>query len=175
MTRLTLSTTLTVVALLLCGSPSRIKAFSGDTPIKVGDGGSLLLRLDGLDAGGTWKFSKSEIRHRNRRGVLTDVSVTDTGSLGCAGISQCGVDSKRRWKIDVVYSSGSVTIESLSANKGVHVTSDLPFNEWKKTANADEREFGHGDGQHISSIKVNGGPNLCSGHGCVVTVTYRTP
>ncbi|MGB7761022.1 MAG: hypothetical protein WBL61_14400 [Bryobacteraceae bacterium] len=172
MTRLTLVTALTLAVLLLCGSPSRIQA-SSDTRIVVGDGGSILLRADGLDAGKNWKFSAAEVRHRNAKGVLIGLQVTEAGDDRCEGSSTCGVDPTKPWTIEVTYGAGSVTIASVSSNNGVHLThSGLPFDKWKRTANADEREFGHGDGKRIGSVKVNNGANLCSGKGCQITVHY---
>jgi hypothetical protein len=56
----------------------------------------------------------------------------------------------------------------------VHLTHrKLPFDKWQHTANANEREFGHGDGHRISSVTVNGGGNLCSGKGCEIDVSFR--
>jgi hypothetical protein len=174
MIRLTLATALAIAVLLLCGSPSQIQAFTADTPIVVGDGGSLLLRLDGLDAGKTWTFSRAEVRHRNARGVLTGLQIREAGADRCAGDPKCGVDPTKPWTIQVTYGGGWVTISSVSASKGVHLTHHrLPFDQFKRTANADEREFGHGDGRRISSVKVNGGDSLCSGKGCQITVLFR--
>ena len=80
------------------------------------------------------------------------------------------------WKIRLTYNLRAVTISSVSANRGLHVTfsTKIPFTQWLKTAAADERVFGHGDGRHVSSIKVNGSAtSLCAGKGaCEVTVTY---
>jgi len=174
MTRLTLATALTLAVLLLCGSPSQIQAQS-DTKIVIKDGGSILLRPDGLDAGKTWKFSRDEVRHRNSKGVLTSLQITDGTTDRCAGSATCGVDPNQPWTIQVTSSAGSVTIASVSANKGVHLTHvGLPFDQWKRTTNADEREFGqHGDGNHITGITVKGNnANLCSGKGCQITVQY---
>jgi hypothetical protein len=172
MTRLTLVTALTLAVLLLFGSPSQIQAQS-DTKIVIGDGGSILLHLDGLDAGKTWKFSRDEVRHRNSKGVLTSLQIVDGTTDRCAGSATCGVDPNQPWTILVTYGAGSVTIASVSANKGVHLTHvALPFDQWKRTANADEREFGHGDGKRITGIKVNHGASLCSGNGCVITVHF---
>ena len=173
MTRITLATALTLAVLLLCGSPSQIQAQS-DTKIVIKDGGSLLLRPDGLDAGKTWKFSRAEVRHRNTKGVLTALQITDGTTDRCAGSPTCGVDPTKPWTIQVTYGAGSVTIASLSSNKGVHVTQNgLPFDQWKTTANADEREFGHGDGYHITGIQVTGNSaNLCSGNGCQIIAHY---
>ena len=66
MIKLTLTTSLPLAILLLCGSPSRIEA-SGDTPITVKDGGSILLRADGLDAAKNWKIGSGELRHLNTK------------------------------------------------------------------------------------------------------------
>ena len=139
----------------------------------IKDGGSILLRADGLDAGKTWNFSRNEIRHRNLKGVLTALQIADGTTDRCAGSPTCGVDPARLWTVQVNYGGGSVTIASVSSNQGVHLThSGLPFDQWKPTGNADEREFHHGDGLRITSIKVNNGANLCSGHGCVITAHY---
>jgi len=172
-TRIVLATALTLAVLLLCGSPSLIQAQS-DTKIVIGDGGSLLLRPDGLDGNQTWNSSATEIKHQNLNGVLTGLQITDGGTNRCGSSATCGIDPTQSWWIRLTYGKGSLTISSLSANKGVHITEKkLPFNTWKSTGNPDEREFGHGDGNHISSIKVTGnGNNLCSGHGCQITVTY---
>jgi len=64
MTRIPLAPALALAVLLLCGSPSHIQA-QGNTKIVIKDGGSILLRADGLDAGKTWSFSRAEVRHRN--------------------------------------------------------------------------------------------------------------
>jgi len=172
MTRLTLTIVLTLAVLLLCGSPSQIEAQS-DTKIIIRDGGSILLRADGLDAGNTWSFSRNEVRHHNLRGVLHTLAITEAGVDRCGGSATCGVNPARPWRIHITYGSGSLTVSSLSANRGVHITHNgLPFDQWQRTANTDEREFGHGDGRRITGLTVNGGANLCSGHGCVVTVQY---
>jgi hypothetical protein len=112
------------------------------------------------------------------KGVLAGVQITEGGADRCAGNATCGIDATKPWSIRVVYRLRWVTISSVSANKGLHVkfSPKIPFTQWQKTANADERVFGHGDGAYISSIKVNGGASLCSGKGgCQVTVTYTTP
>lgn len=172
MTRLTLAIALTLAVLLLCGSPSQMQAQS-DTKIVIRDSGSILLRADGLDAGKTWSFTPAEVRHRNSKGMLTSLQITEAGADRCAGSPTCGVDPTRPWTIQTTYGGGSVTIASVSANKGVHLThSALPFDRWQRTANADEREFGHGDGNRITSIKVNHGASLCSGNGCQITLQY---
>ena len=174
MKRLTLATALTLAVLLLCGSPPRIQA-QGNTKIVIKDGESLVLRADGLDAGANWTFSRAEVRHRNANGVLTGLQITEAGADRCAGDPKCGVDPAKPWKIQVNYGAGTVTIASISAHKGVHLTHNkIPFDQWQRTANADEREFGHGDGRRISSIKVNDGASLCSGYGCEITV-YLSP
>jgi hypothetical protein len=177
MIRLTLTTSLTL-ALLLCGGASRILA-SGDTPITVKDGGSILLSVGGLGAGKNWKVSGPELRHLNAMGVLSGLQITEGGADRCAGDPKCGIDPAKPWKIQVVYNARWVTIASVSANKGLHVrfSPKIPFTQWQKTAAADEREFGHGDGRHISSVKVNGSAtSLCSGKGgCAITLTYTTP
>jgi hypothetical protein len=175
MIRLKLTTAL-ALALLLCGA-SRILA-SGDTPITVKDGGSILFRAGGLDTGKTWIVSGGELRHLNVKGVLSSLRITEGGADRCAGDTKCGINPAQPWKIQVVYNSRWVTIASLSANKGLHVrfSPKIMFTQWKKTA-TDEREFGHGDGRRISSVKVNGSAtSLCSGKGdCEVTLTYTTP
>ena len=172
MTRLTLVTALTLAVLLLCGSPSQIQAQS-DTKIVIGDGGSILMRLDGRDAGKTWNFSAKEVKHLNKKGVLTGLQITDGGTNRCNSAT-CGVDPSKPWSIQVTYGKGSVTISSVSSNKGVHLKQiGFPFDQWKRTANPDEREWGHGDGLHITSIMVSGNSNnLCSGKGCQITLTY---
>ena len=170
MTKLTLATALTL-AVLLCGSLSRMQA--ADTKIVIRDGGSILLRADGLDAGNTWTLTAAEVRDQNSNGVLSGLQITDAGTDRCAGNPTCGIDPGRPWKVQVTYGPGSVTIASISANKGVHLLHrKLPFDRWQHTANADQREFGHGDGLHISSIKVNNGANLCSGKGCEITLLF---
>lgn len=172
-TRLTLATALTIITvLLLCSSPSRIRAQS-DTKIVIKDGGSILLRADGLDAGKTWTVKPDEIRHANSNGVLSGLQITEAGVDRCASSPTCGVDPTQPWTVQVTYGAGSVAISSISSNQGLHLTqSELPFDQWQHTTNADEREFGHGDGQHITGIKVNNGANLCSGKGCIITVQY---
>ncbi|MGA2181497.1 MAG: hypothetical protein ABSH47_00580 [Bryobacteraceae bacterium] len=172
MIRLTLATALTLAVLLLCGDPPRIQA-QGNTKIVIKDGDSLVLRADGLDAGTNWSFSRAEVRHKNTNGVLTGLQITEAGADRCAGDPKCGVDPTKPWKIHLTYGAGTVTIASVSAHKGVHLThSKIPFDQWQRTANADEREFGHGDGRRISSIKVNDGDSLCSGYGCEITVLF---
>jgi hypothetical protein len=176
MIRLTLTTAVTL-ALLLCGGAPRMLA-SGSTPITIKDGGSILVRLGGLDTGKTWNIGGAELRHLNAKGVLSGLQITESGADRCAGDPKCGIDPAKPWKIQVVYNARWVTIASVSANKGVHVrfSPKILFTQWNKTANADEREFGHGDGRHISSVKVNGGPSLCAGKGgCEITLTYSTP
>ncbi len=174
MKRLTLATALTLAVLLMCSSPSRIQAQSGDTKIVIRDGGSIILHADGLDGGSNWTLQKSEVRHKNSSGVLSGLQILDAGSDRCAGNPTCGLDPAKPWTIQVAYGKGTVTIASISENKGVHLThSKLPFDKWKNTGNADEREFGHGDGHRISSVKVNGGASLCSGKGCEITVYFR--
>jgi hypothetical protein len=151
---------------------------SGDTPITIKDGGSVLLYAGGLDDGKTWKAIRGELRHLNATGVLSGVKVVEAGADRCAGDAKCGVDLYQHWTIQVNYGAASLTIASVSANKGVHVRFSryIPFAKWRKTANADERAFGHGDGLHITGIAVNNGPNLCAGKdGCEVTVIYTTP
>jgi|ERR1019366_2872411 hypothetical protein len=174
MIRLTFTTALTFTALLLCGSLSRIQA--ADTKIVVKDGGSILLRADGLEAGKNWKISRGELRHLNAKGVLSGLKVTEGGADRCAGDPKCGIDPAKPWAIQVIYNARWVTIASVSANKGVHVklSPKILFDQWQKTANTDEREFGHGDGRHISSIKVNGSAtSLCSGKGgCEITLLF---
>jgi len=172
MTRLTLAIALTLAVLLLCGSPSQMQAQS-TTKIVIKDAGSILLHADGLDAGKSWKFGRDEVRHRNLKGVLTELQITDGTADRCGGSATCGIDPSMPWAIQVAYGSGAVAIASVSENKGVRLTHvALPFDQWKPTANADEREYGHGDGNHITAINVNSGPNLCSGKGCQITVRY---
>ena len=178
MIRLTLTTSFPLAILLLCGSPSRIEA-QGNTPITIKDG-SIVLHADGLDAGKNWKvIGSSELRHLIANGVLSGLQITEGGADRCAGNATCGIDPSKPWKVKVTYDARVVTISSVSANKGLHFkfSAKIPFTQWQKTAAADEREFGHGDGRHISSIKVNGSAtSLCAGKGgCEVTLTYTTP
>jgi hypothetical protein len=176
MIRLTLAT-VTLAILLLCGSPSRIEA-QGDTKIVVGDSSSILLRADGLDAGGTWTLTDSSVLHARPTEVLRAVTITDAGADKCGGSVTCGIDTASAWKIHVIYGNGSVTFESTRGNKGLHlIQRNLPFTGWQRNGNKDERVFGHNDGLHITSVKVNNGVNngkeLCSGKGaCLVAVTY---
>ena len=172
MTRLTLATVLTIAILLLSGSPSRIDAAPGDTKIVVQDGGSIILRSDGLDSGANWTLTSGELRHKNALGILSGLQIAEAGSSKCAN-AMCGIDATKPWKIQLVYNNGSVTLSSISSNKGLHLTHrNIPFDQWKKTANPDEREFGHGDGHKITSVKVNNGANLCAGKGCEITLLF---
>jgi hypothetical protein len=173
MTRLTLATALTLAALLLCGSPSKIQAQS-DTKIVIKDTGSIVLRADGLDDGKSWTMTADELRHGNSSGVLSGLQVTDAGINRCVDSPTCGVDTTQPWSVQVAYGDKSLTIASISGSQGVHLThSGLPFDRWQRTSNVDEREFGHGDGNRITTIKVTGSDtNLCSGHGCVITLLY---
>jgi hypothetical protein len=177
MTRLTLATALTLVVLLLCGSLARIQA--ADTKVVVKDGDSLLLHADGLDAAKTWTLNPAEVRFRNGSSVLSGLQITEAGADRCAGDPKCGIDPTKPWTIQVVYNARWVTIASLSANKGLHIklSPKILFAQWKKTATADERQFGHGDGRHISSVKVNGSAtSLCSGKGgCEITILFSAP
>jgi|SRR5580658_1703984 hypothetical protein len=174
MIRLTLTPSL-ILAVLLCGSPSRTQA-QGSTPITIKDGGSILLHASGLDAGAQWNVSPDEIKHLNGSGMLSAVQITEAGADRCNGDTKCGIDLTQAWTIKISHASGWVAIGSVSGNKGLHLTHHkLPFDLWKPTGNTDEREFGHGDGHRIKGVRVNGGPNLCGGHGCVVTVIYTTP
>jgi hypothetical protein len=177
MIRLTCTTSL-ALALLVSGSLSRIEA-SGDTPITVKDGGSIVLIADGLDAAVKWQIGGAELRHRIPGGVLTGVKITEEGADRCSGDAMCGIDPTQPWSIRVIYNARIVTIASLSGNKGLHVkfSPKILFTQWKKTGVVDQRVFGHGDGRYISSIKVNGGTiSRCAGKGgCEVTVTYTTP
>ncbi len=158
--------------MLLCGSPSRIQAQS-DTKIVIKDGGSILLRADGLDAGKTWTVKPNEIRHANSNGVLSGLQITEAGADRCATSRTCGVDPTQPWTVQVTYGAGSVAISSISSNQGLHLTqSELPFDQWQHTTHADEREFGHGDGLRITNIKVNNGASLCSRNGCVIVVHF---
>jgi hypothetical protein len=174
MIKLTLATSMLAI-LLLCG-PSRMQA-QGSTPITVKDGGSILLDAGELDAGSIWKVSSGELLHLKTNGVLSSLKITEGGADRCAGQPTCGIDPAKPWKIQVVYKSRWVTIASVSANKGVHVrfSPKISFTQWQKTANPNERQFGHGDGLHISSIRVNGSAtSLCAGKGgCEVTATYQ--
>jgi len=161
---------------LLCGSLSRIEA-QGDTKVTVKDG-SIVLHADGLDAGKNWKKSSGELKHRNTKGVLYTLQITEGGADRCGGNSTCGIDVSKPWQIQVTYQGETVIISSLSANKGLHLTfsGNIHIDKWQKTANADEREFGqHGDGYHISSITLNNnGASLCAGQGgCEITLLFR--
>jgi len=151
----------------------RIQA--ADTKVVVKDG-SLLLRADGLNEGSNWKSSKSELRHLNSYGVLSGLQITEAGADRCAGDPKCGIDPAQPWKIRVVYDARAVTIASVSANKGLHIkfSRKIHFDQWQHGTNGDEREFGHGDGHHISSVKVNGATtSLCSGKGgCEITLLF---
>lgn len=174
--KLTATTSLPIAMLLLCGSPARMAA-SGDTPITVKDGGSILIVAGGLDMG-TWKISHGELRHVIATGTLNGVKITEAGADRCAGDAKCGIDTSQKWTIQVNYGAASLTLASWSGNKGMHVkfSRNIPLAQWQKTANADEREFGHGDGNRITGIAVNNGPNLCAGKdGCAVTLIYTTP
>src|ERR1700689_168165 len=105
MIRLTLAT-VTLAILLLCGSPSRIEAQT-DTKIVVGDSSSILLRADGLDAGGTWTLSDASVLHGRPAEVLRAVTITDAGANQCGGASStCGMDTSSAWKIRVIYGNG---------------------------------------------------------------------
>jgi hypothetical protein len=172
MIRLTLAT-VTLAILLLCGSPSRIEA-QADTKIVVGDSSSILLRADGLDAGGTWTLTDASVLHSLPTAALRGLSITDGGADKCGGSATCGINTASPWKIQVIYGNGSLTFEPTRGNKGLHLTQkNLPFTQWQANGNRDERVFHHGDGLHITSIKVNDGSELCSGIGaCFVTVTY---
>ena len=86
--------------LLLCGGVSRIQA--ADTKVVVKDGGSLLLRADGMNAGTDWKSSKSEMRHLNNNGMLTGLQITDAGADRCGGDPKCGVDPAKPWTVRVL-------------------------------------------------------------------------
>jgi hypothetical protein len=149
---------------------------AADTKVVVKDGGSILLQADGLDAGHTWTVSGAELRHQNGNGVLSALRITEAGADRCAGNPTCGIDPTKPWKIQMIYNARWVTIASVSANKGLHVTFSpkILITQWQKTATADEREFGHGDGRHISAAKVNGSAtSLCSGKGsCEITVLF---
>ena len=177
MLKLTITTSVPLAVLLLCGGPSRMEA-SGDTPITIKDGGSILLLAGGLDADKTWKVT-SRLQHLIGTGMLTKLKVTEAGADVCAGKATCGVDASKYWTIEVNYGASSVTISSVSGNKGVRVkfSRHIPFAQWKKTANLDEREFGgHGDGGKVTGIALDNGPNICAGKdGCQVDLIYTTP
>jgi hypothetical protein len=177
MIKTTLTSSLALAVLLFCGGASEMKA-SGDTPIIIKDGGSILIVATGLDGGSTWKVGKAELRHLIGTGVLSSVKIAEAGADRCAGDPMCGIDPSQKWTIQVNYGPASLNIASVSGNKGAHVKfgKNIPFTQWQKTANADEREFGHGDGNRITGITVNNGPNLCAGKdGCQITVVYTTP
>ena len=177
MIKLTITTALPLAVLLLCGSPSRMEA-SGDTPITIKDGGSILLYAGGLDAGKTWRVN-GKLVHLIGAGTLTSLKVTEAGADRCAGKPTCGVDASKHWTIEVNYGASSVTISSVSGNNGVQVkfSRHIPIAKWHKTANPDEREFGaHGDGGKITGIALDNGPNICAAKdGCQVDLTYTTP
>jgi hypothetical protein len=161
------------LALLLCGILSRIEAQT-NTPITVKDG-SIQLTAEGLDAGTNWKSTAAELRHANPNGVITSVQITENGADRCNGDPKCSIDTTKPWSIVLNYDLRTVTLSSISANKGLHVrfSPKIPFTGWKKNG-TDTREYGEGDGHHISSIKVNGQhTSLCAGKGgCTVTVIY---
>ncbi len=166
---------LPISIILFNGAACMLRA-SGDTKITIKDGGSLLLWAQGLDAGANWKVSSGEVKNVNAAGVVSGVKATSAGADVCKGDSMCGINPAKSWSIRITYGPGYVVVGSLSGKQGVHLTNHkIPFNTWKATANADEREFGHGDGYHIKAISVNGGPNLCGGQGCEVDLTYTTP
>lgn len=162
--------------LLVCGASSSLLA-QGNTPITVKDGGSILLRARGLDAGTDWSVTPAEIRHLVANGVLGSVRITDAGADLCNGDPKCGIDVTQPWAVQIVYGAGTVTIGSVSANQGVHIINDgIPFDQWVTGPRTDERIFGHGDGLHITGITVNKGATVCSGNGaCEVTLIYTTP
>jgi hypothetical protein len=171
---LALAPALALAMLLLCGNPSRVLA-QANTKIVIKDGGSLLLSADGLDKGNVWTVGADEIRHGDSNLVINGLQIADGDNLRCKNLRACGANPGKPWKIRITYGSGSVTIASLSSNKGVHLTHDqLPFDKWQRTGNTDEREIGHDDGVRISSITVNGRANLCSGHGCQVTLSVSS-
>ena len=173
MIKFTLTTSLPLAILLLCG-PSQTEA-QGATPITIKDGGSILLHADGLDAGATWDVTTS-LQHKKAAGVLSSLKITEAGADRCAGKPTCSVNASKHWTIQVNYGAESVTIASVSGKKGVRIkfSGNIPFAKWHKTANTDEREFGsHGDGNVITGIAVNNGPNLCPGKDvCVVDLVY---
>jgi hypothetical protein len=113
------------------------------------------------------------MRHVNEIGVLSGLEIADETAVRCASPQACGVDPAKRWTIQVTYGTRSLTIASIGSNTGLHFThTGLPFDQWQTTANADERMFGHGDGQRITGIKVNHKPYSCLGHRCQITLTY---
>jgi hypothetical protein len=165
--KLTLAAVVTIAMLF---ETSRVEAFT-DTKIVVSDGGSIVIHADGLDDASNFTLTQAEMRHKNAGGVLNTVQISEGGVTKCTGAS-CGVAPGKSWKIQVNYGPGSLTLWSTSKGTGFHVTNNkLPFDSWTKR-NTDERDFGHGDGNKISSVKVNGGPNLCAGKGCTITLTY---
>jgi hypothetical protein len=169
---LALAPALALAILLLCGGSSRMLA-QANTKIVIKDGESLLFSADGIDAGNAWTVSADEIRHGNSNLVLNSLQIADGDNLRCKNPRACGANPAKPWKIRIAYGAGAVTVASLSSNTGVHLThNQLPFDTWKHTTNADERQIGHGDGRRIASISVNGGANLCSGHGCQVTLSF---
>jgi hypothetical protein len=173
MYRITLAVALALFFLMVCGNPPHIDAQPGDTKVVIGDAASILLRAQGLDNGATWSFNKSEIRHRNAAGVLAGLQVVEAGADRCSGDAMCGVPAGQPWKVEINYGAGTVTVQAVGAHRGFRINHrNLPFDQWQTTANADEREFGHGDGRRISAVKVNGGASLCSGNGCQVTFTF---
>ena len=179
MIKLKLTGPIATAILLLPGSPMRVQA-SGSTPITIKDGGSILLHADGLDALKDWQTYKYELRHAIANGTLSSVAITDGGADQCGGKPTCGIDTSKSWKIVITFDKHKVTLSSVSGKQGMHAkfSHEIALPNWQKAATADEREFGkHGDGLHITDIKVNrGATNLCSGKGaCAVTVTYTTP
>ncbi|MGA3189693.1 MAG: hypothetical protein ABSF22_21510 [Bryobacteraceae bacterium] len=172
MIRFTLTAVLTIGVLMLLGSP-RMGARPKDTKIVVGDLGSIVIQADGLDDGSNFTLSSTEIRHKNTGGTLSSVDIAEASASKCGGSATCGIDASKAWKIDVVYGAGSLSISSISSNKGVHLKQHkLAFDQWKKTGNTDERVYGHGDGNKITSVKVNGGANLCAAKGCLITLLF---
>jgi hypothetical protein len=172
MIRLTLQTILAPAILLLSGSLVEIQA--SDTKVTLKDGGSILLHVDGLESAKDWTVKPSELRHMNRKGVLSGLQITEAGEDRCADDPKCGIDPAVKWTIQVVYGEDSLTIAPVIGNKGLHVRfpRNLPFDKWERTEKTDERQFGHGDGKHIVSIKVNNGDSLCAGHGCEIVLTF---
>ena len=172
MKRITLALAPALAILLLCGNPSRVLA-QANTKIVIKDGGSLLFSADGMDAGNAWTVGADEVRHGDSHLVMNGLQIADGDNIRCKNPQACGANPAKPWKIRIAYGAGSVTISSLSSNMGLHLNhNQLPFDTWQRTGNTDEREFGHGDGLRITSITVNGRANLCSGHGCQVTLSF---
>src|SRR5579871_3523137 len=97
--------------LLLWMSPSRLSA-SGDTPIIIKDGGSIILWIQKLDSD-NWTAGKFELRHPDTTGTISSVKVTEAGADKCNGDSKCGIDVSNPWRIQVNYGPHSLNLSSV--------------------------------------------------------------